>query len=122
MPLGGSVMSTDFDTQQALVERAISLLPLPALGNLAPEQIRGASCVGCSLPLNAETAIDFGACHGTLMGLATVWYPRSCAPCVNKAARDAFAVHPRTCEQCTDDPTVCDDRRALRRLALETRR
>ncbi|MFM9616891.1 hypothetical protein ACKI14_02880 [Streptomyces turgidiscabies] len=99
-----------------------ALLPLPTLGSLAPGQIRGASCVWCPEELNAETAIDFGACHGSLMGQATIWYPRACAPCVSRMARKEFAAHPRTCEQCVDDPTVCADRKALRRLALETRR
>ena len=99
-----------------------TLLPLPMLGKLTPEQIRGASCVWCPAELNAETAIDFGACHGSLMGQATIWYPRACAPCTNKMARKEYASHPRTCEQCVDDPTLCSDQRALRRLALETRR
>lgn len=99
-----------------------ALLPLPILGSLTPEQIRGASCVWCSTGLNAETAMDFGACHGALMGQVTIWYPRACSPCVNRVACKEFAAHPRTCEQCVDDPTACDDRRALRRLALETRR
>lgn len=97
------------------------LLPLPMLGKLTPEQIRGASCVWCTAPLTGATAIDFGACHGSLMGQATIWYPRACAPCTSKQARQEYATHPRTCEQCTDDPTVCGDRRALRRLALENR-
>ena len=115
-------MSTDSDTTQALMERAVSLLPLPMLGGLSPEQIRGASCVWGNGPVDAESAIDFGACHGSLMGQATVWYPRACRACTLEAALTAHNGHPRTCEQCVDDPSVCTERRALRRLALELRR
>ena len=99
-----------------------TLLPLPMLGKLSPEQIRGASCVWCPAELNAETAIDFGACHGSLMGQATVWYPRACRACALREALAAHNAHPRTCEQCVDDPSVCGERRALRRLSLELRR
>ena len=99
-----------------------TLLPLPMLGKLTPEQIRGASCVWCPAELNAETAIDFGACHGSLMGQATVWYPRACRACALREALAAHNAHPRTCEQCVDDPSVCAERRALRRLSLELRR
>ena len=99
-----------------------ALLPLPILGKLTPEQIRGASCVWCDTGLNAEVAIDFGACHGSLMGQATIWYPRACPACALEAALTAHNTHPRTCEQCVDDPYACADRRALRRLTLELRR
>lgn len=112
-------------TSSAPILNALALLELelPGIGSgLAPEQIRGAACVWCTAPLNAENATDFGARHGTFMGQSTIWYPRACRPCTNRAARTQYAAHPRTCEQCVDDPTLCDTQRALRRLALETRR
>lgn len=102
-----------------------TLLPLPMLGQLSPEQIRGASCLWCpveSAGLNAETAIDFGACHGSLIGQATIWYPRACRACALRVALATHNAHPRTCGQCVDDPSACAERRALRRLSLELRR
>lgn len=110
--------STAFDSE------VLALLQLPALGTgrLTAEQIRGGSCVWCGTPLNAESAIDFGARSGTLAGVVAPWYPRGCAVCVCRAAREEYQRHPRTCEQCVDDPSVCTERRALRRLALEGRR
>lgn len=103
---------------------ALALLPLPTLatGSLTAEQVRGGSCVWCGTGLNAETAIDFGARSGTLAGVTAPWYPRGCADCVRRAALRAFRAHPGTCEQCVDDPSLCNVRRALRRLALEGRR
>ncbi|AJE43480.1 hypothetical protein BJY54_005558 [Streptomyces nodosus] len=104
--------------------RSLDLLPLPDLdaGLLTAEQVRGGSCVWCGTRLTGETAIDFGARSGTLVGVVAPWYPRGCRPCVRKAAVTAHNEHPSTCEQCVDDPTLCDTRRALRRLALEVRR
>jgi hypothetical protein len=102
----------------------LALLELPALGagRLTAEQIRGGSCVWCGTPLNAESAIDFGARSGSLAGVVAPWYPRGCTPCVREAFRSAYKEHPGTCEQCVDDPTICGTRRGLRRLALEGRR
>jgi len=101
----------------------LALLPLPSLstGLLTAKQVRGASCVWCGTPLNAETAVDFGARSESLSGVVAPWYPRGCGGCVRKTALAEYNQHPRTCEQCVDDPGLCDARRSLRRLALEGR-
>jgi len=99
---------------------ALAILTLPALSaGLTAEQVRGAACVWCKRRLDAEMAVDFGARHGTLIGIATAWYPRGCPACVRAAALRAHVEHPQTCEQCVDDFSVCDTRRALRRLAFK---
>lgn len=117
-------MPPETASSPVLDPEVLALLQLPALGSgrLTAEQIRGGSCVWCATGLNAETAIDFGARSGTLAGVVAPWYPRGCADCVRKAALRAFRAHPGTCEQCVDDPSLCNTRRALRRLALEGRR
>lgn len=97
---------------------ALELLPLPKVQDLSASKLRGATCAWCNTPLTAETARDLGerpAPDGGTM------FPRGCTRCVNGAARDTYLKHHRTCEQCVDDPTLCDTHRALRRLALETR-
>lgn len=102
--------------------QALAILQLPGMGHLAPEQIRGARCVWCATRLTGETAIDLGARSGSLAGIVSRWFPRACKACTLKVALAAHETHPRTCEQCVDDPYECTERRALRRLALELRR
>ncbi|MBQ0828910.1 hypothetical protein [Streptomyces tagetis] len=105
----------------AYTAETLALLVLSdlATGRLTKEQIRGADCVWCETPLSIETAIDFGARSGTFAGAVTAWYPRGCLACVRKAALTAYTAHPETCEQCVDDPSVCDTGRALRHLELK---
>lgn len=103
-------------TQQPV--NPLELLALPKTSALSDAQLRGAHCAWCAAVLTAETALDLGerpAPNGGTM------FPRGCGSCVRSAAVRVFNLHPRTCEQCVDDPTVCDTRRGLRRLALEGR-
>lgn len=102
--------------------RAAARLSLPAVGTRTPEQIRGAACVWCGTHLTGADAIGLGTRSGNFGGVITAWFPRGCAPCTLADVRKAFNVHPRTCEQCVDDPTLCEIRKDLRRLALEVRR
>lgn len=97
----------------------LELLPLPEVPSLSDAQLRGATCVWCDSVLTAETARDLGERPHPDGG---TWFPRGCAGDVRRAARLHYSVHPRTCEQCVDDRTLCDTQRALRRLALEGRR
>lgn len=101
-------------------EPITAALPLPT-GSLEPDQIRGAACVWCREPLDAA-AIDLGDRPGTFQGVDGRWFPRGCAPCANAAVRRVLGIHVRTCDRCTRDASSCDTRRALRQLALETRR
>ncbi len=98
------------------------LLPLPPVSRLAEEQVRGAVCVWCALTLTGETAIDLGTRSGSFAGVTADWFPRSCRDCLKEAALREYGDHTGTCEQCVDDPALCDARRALHRLALEGRR
>ncbi|OIJ90901.1 hypothetical protein [Streptomyces colonosanans] len=102
--------------------RAATRLALPAVGTRTPEQVRGAACVWCEDELSNADAVDLGQRSGNFAGQVTRWFPRGCARCVRVAVRTEYANHAGTCEQCADDPTVCEIRRDLRRLALEVRR
>jgi hypothetical protein len=46
----------------------------------------------------------------------------SSPPSARTAAKRTHDQHVRVCDRCAKDPTLCDTRRALRRLALEGRR
>lgn len=96
----------------------LGLLTLPEPSDLTAAQLRGAVCVWCSNPLTAETARDLGERPAPDGG---VMFPRGCPKCVRSAAVRAYNTHPRSCEQCVDDPTLCDTRRSLRRTSLEGR-
>jgi hypothetical protein len=96
----------------------LAILTLPEPATLSDAQLRGAGCVWCGTVLTAETARDLGerpAPDGGTM------FPRGCASCVRSAAIRCYNTHSRSCEQCVGDPTTCDTRRGLRRLALEGR-
>ncbi|MFI2632645.1 hypothetical protein ACH5A2_19935 [Streptomyces collinus] len=83
---------------------------------LAETQRRGAACVWCQTRLTIETAVDLGERTGPA-NVKT--FPRGCPDCVRAAALHTYGAHADTCEQCVDDPSLCETRRALRRLALE---
>jgi hypothetical protein len=95
---------------------ALALLPLPTVTSLTGLQARGAACVWCPTLLTIETAVDLGERPGP--GGVTL-FPRGCPDCVRAAALRTYGVHADNCEQCVDNPILCDTRRALRRLALE---
>ncbi|MEH0574280.1 hypothetical protein QBA54_07250 [Streptomyces sp. B21-108] len=98
-----------------------ALLPIPALDGLSQEQVRGAACVWCDTGLDTATAVDLGERrHKRLDGHYST-FPRACPSCVREAAIRALREHPGMCEQCVDDASVCDSRRALDHLAREGR-
>jgi hypothetical protein len=96
----------------------LALLPFPRVSALSALQARGAACVWCQTLLTIETAVGLGERLGP--GGVTL-FPRGCRACVRAAALRTYGVHADTCEQCVDNPILCDTRRALRRLALEVR-
>ncbi|SEE69794.1 hypothetical protein SAMN05216532_8607 [Streptomyces sp. 2231.1] len=115
----GTRMTTGTRALVDIPADVLPLLPLPDLNALPDARARGAECVWSGEPLSTATAIDLGerpSPHGTTLFL------RGCQPCTRRAVRAAHHAHPGTCEQCTDDPTLCETRRALRALALELRR
>ncbi|MGW4516429.1 hypothetical protein ACWEO4_31580 [Streptomyces sp. NPDC004393] len=106
---------------RALIDIPDDLLPLillPPLEVLPDARARGAECVWGGEPLSTATAIDLGE-RETEGGH---WFPRACRPCTRRAVLAARNDHPGRCEQCTDDATICETRRALHALALELRR
>lgn len=98
----------------------LPLIPLPALGSLPDARARGAECVWLGEPLTAETAVDLG--ERTSPDSGTTLFLRGCRRCTLRAALDTHKAHAQSCEQCVDDATLCETRRALRTLALELRR
>ncbi len=97
----------------------LELLALPHVPRLSDAQRRGTACVWCAVALAPDTARNLGARPAPDGGQM---FPRGCPNCIRGEALRVYGMHERTCEQCVDDPTVCDTRRALRRLALEGRR
>ncbi|GAA3124968.1 hypothetical protein [Streptomyces echinatus] len=95
----------------------LPLIPLPRLEVLPDARARGAECVWGAEPLSTATAIDLGE-RATDGGH---WFPRACRPCARRAVLAARDDHRGRCEQCTDDATFCQTRRALQALALELR-
>jgi hypothetical protein len=98
----------------------LPLIPLPALEGLPDARARGAACVFGGGPLTAETAVDLGEDLSPDSG--TTLFLRACRPCVLQAVLEARRTHPGWCEQCVDDPGVCETSRALHTLDLELRR
>ncbi|MFD8396680.1 hypothetical protein ACFV2N_47975 [Streptomyces sp. NPDC059680] len=95
----------------------LPLIPLPPLDVLPDARARGAECVWGGEPLSIATAIDLG--ERETDGIH--WFPRACRPCAHRAVLAARNDHPGRCEQCTDDPSLCETRQALHTLALELR-
>ncbi|WP_432021239.1 hypothetical protein [Streptomyces sp. 1222.5] len=112
-------MTTDAPALVDVPAHLMPLLPMPDLDAMPDARARGAECVWSGEALSTATAVDLGerpSPHGTTLFL------RGCQPCTLRAVLDAHRAHPGTCEQCTDNPTLCETRRALRALALEMRR
>ncbi|MBV7697716.1 hypothetical protein [Streptomyces sp. TRM70350] len=99
----------------------LALLPLPRPDSLTEQQVRGTACVWDGIPLAMGVAVDLGPRRMKRLDGHYPWFPRACPACVRAAAQQVHDHHSGTCEQCVDDPTQCDTRRALRRLALEGR-
>ncbi|MFJ3201044.1 hypothetical protein [Streptomyces sp. NPDC086989] len=53
-------------------------LPLPPIGDLSEQQVRGAACVYCGILLDNGTAIDLGEQPASRAGVAVRWFPRAC--------------------------------------------
>jgi hypothetical protein len=98
-----------------------TILPVPPMARLTPEQIRGADCVWCPTTLTAA-AFPLGRRYGTHQGVAGYWFPRACDPCTREQARRVLDVHVRSCTVCVRrardaSARKCPDRKALRLLA-----
>jgi hypothetical protein len=94
----------------------LALLQLPERAKLTDGQQRGAICVWCPEALTGESAVDFGEQQDSE---GQSWFPRACRRDVAARAHDALFTHRGTCEQCTDNATVCDLVRVLYRLVRQ---
>ena len=102
---------------------ALSELALPALDELAEQQVRGTACVwNARHPLTNGTAVDLGPRQAARAGQPLTWFPRACRPCVHDQAYSVLLDHAPSCEQCVDNAAECPIGRALRRLMREYRR
>jgi hypothetical protein len=108
-------------TSSAQTVDTVALLPLPSLDRLTEQQVRGATCVWDGIALTTGNAVDLGPRPARRAGSTFQWFPRACPACVRTAAQRIHDLHTGTCEQCVDDPSLCEIRRALRHLALEGR-
>lgn len=54
------------------------LPPLPSVGDLSEQQIRGTACVHCGIILDNATAVDLGAQPLRRADSVTSWFPRAC--------------------------------------------
>ncbi|MFF8430064.1 hypothetical protein ACF07Y_33915 [Streptomyces sp. NPDC016566] len=100
----------------------LALFQLPAPAALTDAQLRGAHCVWCAAELHGDTAVSLEPRHDSIKGVSGRWYPRGCRSCTLKPLLLLVRTHPGECEQCTDDASLCETRRALRALALELHR
>lgn len=100
---------------------APALLPLPSLDYMSERQLRGYVCVWGGEQLVNGAAVDLGPRRKKRLGGDYQIFPRACRTCAREAAIRVLRVHRGSCEQCTDDATVCDVRAALDRLAREGR-
>ena len=102
---------------------ALARLPLPAIGELSDQQVRGITCVWDRRhPLTAGTAVDLGPRTMTRLGEKRQWYPRGCRSCTGDAAYRLLLDHSPACDQCIKDGGGCELGRALVRLVRDGRR
>jgi hypothetical protein len=95
-------------------------LPLPSVGTLTSEQVRGAHCLWCAARLMAETAVDLGERRIRILDSHVTAFPRGCRPCTARAAQRALANHTPFCEQCRNgEDSQCQTCLALMRLIRE---
>jgi hypothetical protein len=100
---------------------ARTLLPLPSLDHLVEQQVRGYVCVWGGEQLANETAVNLGPRTKKRLGGTYQIFPRACPACTRDAAARVLRVHRGSCEQCTDDASVCSTRAALEQLARDGR-
>lgn len=99
-----------------------AVLPLPALGELTEQQVRGQACVWDAVPLSGVPAVDLGPQSAQRAGASVQWFPRGCPSCVATRAHRALLDHASSCEQCVDDGARCETGLGLNRLIRQARR
>lgn len=101
---------------------ARTLLPIPAVEHMTERQLRGYVCVWGGEELVNSTAVNLGPRTKKRLGGTYRIFPRACPACAREAAIRAVREHRGTCEQCTDDASLCDTLRALDGLRQEGER
>ncbi|WP_405531466.1 hypothetical protein OG592_26880 [Streptomyces avidinii] len=56
----------------------MSTPPLPPVGELSEQQVRGIACVHCGICLDNATAVDLGERRTRRAGDLLRWFPRAC--------------------------------------------
>lgn len=62
--------------------------PIPEIGTLSEQQVRGSACVHCGIHLDNGTAIDLGEQHTRRAGSLVRWFPRACPGCTSGPAEN----------------------------------
>jgi hypothetical protein len=52
--------------------------PLPPVGELSEQQVRGTACVHCGIHLGDGPAVDLGEQQAHIGDLRVRWFPRAC--------------------------------------------
>lgn len=111
-------MDVHGDTQHT-PGQALALLPLPDLGELSEEQVRGAICVWGGEALSGGSVVDLKPRRHRLLDGHFDTFPRACRPCIVAQARQAIRDHAGMCQMCVDDAGLCETRRVLYGLVVE---
>ncbi|MEV6124337.1 hypothetical protein AB0M23_28155 [Streptomyces sp. NPDC052077] len=91
-----------------------TMLALPKTRLLSDDQRDGRACPWCADPVTQATGVDLGIRPGPV-GLPI--HPWGCPRCVHRIAVVTYRRHSTYCRRCERDPTRCEARRTLRRLA-----
>ncbi|GAB2732891.1 hypothetical protein [Streptomyces bullii] len=96
----------------------LQALQLPSLDGLTEDQVRGAACVWCNVPLPVD-AVDLGPQRKKRLDGEYNWFPRGCPKCVGEQAFIALFDHAQTgvcvtCESRSDCPFAVEVRRLMR--------
>jgi hypothetical protein len=62
--------------------------PLPEIGTLSEQQVRGSACVHCGIHLDNGDAIDLGERPASRAGGRVSWFPRACPRCTSGPAEN----------------------------------
>ncbi|MGQ4349673.1 hypothetical protein [Streptomyces sp. SAS_275] len=100
----------------------VTVLPLPGIGELTEQQVRGQACVWDAVPLSGVPAVDLGPQTAARAGSPVRWFPRGCPSCVASRAHRALLDHASSCEQCAGDGARCGTGLDLNRLIRQARR
>lgn len=104
------------------ISTMLAIVPLPSIGDLSTQQVRGIYCVWNGVVLTPATAVDLGVQKASRAGQPVAWYPRACRPCVHEHAYAALIRHTEACgDGCREDASGCDTGRVLRHLMREHR-